>query len=163
MSINSRTAGEVNPANYIAHVARAAGINAEVQNEKISILAMPFYQEPVVPPIPTPEGLQGWMLYALIAGIALFLVLLILILVLRRRAKKRAEAKRLAEAEAAAQKAAAEAAAALEGAKQGAQIMDMHSERSMELRQDVRQFAEENPEIAAQMVKAWLKGGDDLG
>lgn len=163
VSINSRTAGEVNPANYIAHVARAAGINAEVQNEKISILAMPFYQEPVIPPIPTPEGLRGWMLYALIAGIALFLVLLILILVLRRRAKKRKEAKRRAEAEAAARKAAEAAAAALEGAKQGAQIMDMHSERSMELRQDVRQFAEENPEIAAQMVKAWLKGGDDHG
>lgn len=165
VSIDSRTAGEVNPANYISHVARAAGINAEVQNEKISILAMPFYQEPVIPPIPTPDGLQGWMLYALIAGVALFLVLLILILVLRRRAKKRKEARRRAEAEAAAKKAAEEAALALANAapKQGAQIMDMHSERSMELRKDVRQFAEENPEIAAQMVKAWLKGGEDRG
>ncbi len=27
----------------------------------------------------------------------------------------------------------------------------------MELRQDVRKFTEENPEIAAQMVKNWLR------
>lgn len=32
----------------------------------------------------------------------------------------------------------------------------------MELRKDVRKFAEENPEIAAQMVKAWLREGDSM-
>ena len=31
----------------------------------------------------------------------------------------------------------------------------------MELRKDIREFADENPEIAAQMVKSWLRGGDD--
>ncbi len=31
--------------------------------------------------------------------------------------------------------------------------MDMKTEKSLELRRDVRKFAEENPEIAAQMVK----------
>ncbi len=166
VSINSRTAGEVNPANFVSHVARAAGIDSQVQAEKISILAMPFYQESALPtPIPTPGGMQGWMLYALIAGVALFLVLLILILVLRSRAKKKKAAKLRAEEEEAARRAAEEAAAALAGAtpKKGADIMDLNSERSMELRQDVRKFAEENPEIAAQMVKAWLKGGDEHG
>lgn len=166
VSINSRTAGEVNPANFISHVARAAGIDSQVQAEKISILAMPFYQEGALPtPIPTPGGMQSWMLYALIAGVALFLVLLILILVLSSRAKKKKAAKLRAEAEEAARRAAEEAAAALAGAtpKKGADIMDLNSERSMELRQDVRKFAEENPEIAAQMVKAWLKGGDERG
>ena len=29
----------------------------------------------------------------------------------------------------------------------------------MELRKDVRKFAEDNPEIAAQMVKSWLREG----
>ena len=37
------------------------------------------------------------------------------------------------------------------------EIMEMQTERSMELRQDVRKFTEENPEIAAQMVKNWLR------
>lgn len=41
--------------------------------------------------------------------------------------------------------------------------MDMKTEKSLELRRDVRKFAEENPEIAAQMVKNWLREGDDAG
>ena len=39
--------------------------------------------------------------------------------------------------------------------------MEMSTEKSMELRKDVRKFAEENPEIAAQMVKSWLREGGD--
>ena len=42
----------------------------------------------------------------------------------------------------------------------GADIMEVNTEKSMELRKSVRQFAQNNPEIAAQMVKAWLKGED---
>jgi flagellar M-ring protein FliF len=30
----------------------------------------------------------------------------------------------------------------------------------MELRKTIRQFAEENPEIAAYMLKHWLRGGE---
>ncbi len=44
---------------------------------------------------------------------------------------------------------------------EGADIMDVHMERSMELRRGVREFAEQNPEIAAQMVKTWLKGEEE--
>ena len=39
--------------------------------------------------------------------------------------------------------------------------MEIHTERSMELRRDVRAFAENNPEVAAYMIKSWLKGDDD--
>jgi flagellar M-ring protein FliF len=38
--------------------------------------------------------------------------------------------------------------------------MEVNTEKSMELRKAVRQFAQNNPEIAAQMVKTWLKGED---
>ena len=38
--------------------------------------------------------------------------------------------------------------------------MNLQTEKSMELRKDVRKFAEANPEIAAQMVKSWLREGD---
>lgn len=37
--------------------------------------------------------------------------------------------------------------------------MNLQTEKSMELRKDVRKFAEDNPEIAAQMVKSWLREG----
>ena len=39
----------------------------------------------------------------------------------------------------------------------------MNTEKSMELRKSVRQFAQNNPEIAAQIIKTWLKGDDDNG
>ena len=39
--------------------------------------------------------------------------------------------------------------------------MEVNTEKSMELRKTVRQFAQNNPEIAAQMVKAWLKGEEN--
>ena len=45
----------------------------------------------------------------------------------------------------------------------GADIMEINTEKSMELRQDIRQFVEENPEVAAQLLKTWLRGGDDHG
>ena len=45
----------------------------------------------------------------------------------------------------------------------GADVMDIQTERSMELRKDIRQFVDENPEIAATMIKSWLKGDDDNG
>ncbi|MFQ7450380.1 MAG: hypothetical protein ACLRNQ_01895 [Flavonifractor plautii] len=43
--------------------------------------------------------------------------------------------------------------------QEGADIMNLQTEKSMELRKDVRKFAEDNPEIAAQMVKSWSREG----
>ncbi len=152
-------------------VARAAGITPEQQAEKVSILAQPFYAETDTepePPIVVAPGVQmpAWMLYAFIAGLALFLVLLVVIILLVLRSKKKRRAQQLVEEQ--------QAAAAAEQARQialgeavtptgGADIMDLQSERSLELRQQVRQFVEDNPEIAAHMVKQMLKGDDDDG
>ena len=41
--------------------------------------------------------------------------------------------------------------------------MEINTEKSMELRKNVRQFAQNNPEIAAQMIKTWLRGGEENG
>lgn len=155
-----------------SHVARAARIGPELEAEKVSVLMGPFYREPE-PEETEPsaggeetEGLPLWIYIVLFMGIIVFILLLVLIMYLRKRARiisrQRAEAlaeKRRLEAEAAA----AVMAEQLQTEPQGADIMDLHSERSMELRMNVRQFAEENPEICAQMVKSWLKGGEDGG
>ena len=45
----------------------------------------------------------------------------------------------------------------------GADVMHLKSEKSMELRKDIRRFADESPEIAAQIVKSLLRGGDNDG
>lgn len=150
VSINSSVFNSVDTAALISHVARAAGIGSDVEAEKISILPFPFYASAQTNPIQAATGIPAWAFYALIAGLALFLILMLVILLLRRRIKKRRSPIQPPQI-----------VSQPEPAARGANIMDLHTERSMELRKDVRDFAEENPEIAAQMVKSWLKGGEE--
>ena len=44
---------------------------------------------------------------------------------------------------------------------EGADVMALQTEKSMELRKEVRQFASDNPELAAQLIRGWMRGGDD--
>lgn len=159
VSINSDVASGSTAADLLSHVARAAGIASDMQADKISILIAPFYQAPTPSILPDTSGLPSWALYAAIGGGVLLLLLLLLIFLLRRGARKR-KAKQM------------EALLSSEGAVYspgleeqpiiaGANIMNIRTEKSMELRKDIRQFADENPEIAAQMVKGWLKGGEE--
>lgn len=162
VTINQSAAGQVSVNDLYPHVARASGIGRDLQDEKISILVAPFYQEGVAP-LPAPETLPAWVLIAALAGLGLFLILLIIFLLLRRRARKRRKAALEAQEAEQAEALATAAAAVQVAAPEGADIMTMQTEKSMELRKEVRKFAEENPEIAAQMVKSWLKEGDEMG
>ena len=135
----------------LAAIARAAGITVEQQNEKVALLVRPWPTEEVAPPIEPVLNEYAWVLYAAIAGAILFLLILLIIVLLVRRHRKK---KRLAQE---AEEAAALAAMQPVIPEVNADIMDIHTERSMELRKDVRRFAENNPEIAALMVKNWLK------
>lgn len=172
VSINSTTAGSVNVDEMTKHVARAAGITGaydeatgqEMLNDKVSVIAQPFYEEPAIPlPIPN-NGVEPWMLYAGVAGLVLFFLILLLIVLLLRRHKKKKKAKEqakqgdIADIE---QFLAAAASSYQNNADNGADVMSMQSERSIELRQDIRKFAEDNPEIAAQMLRGWLRGDDE--
>lgn len=163
VTINQSAAGQISVNDLYPHVARASGIGQDLQNDKISILIAPFYQEGAVP-LPTPETLPAWMMIAALVGLGIFLILLIVFLLVRRRARKRRKMAQAAQdAELAAAAAAAAAAAQAASHQDGADIMTMQTEKSIELRKEVRKFAEENPEIAAQMVKTWLKEGDETG
>lgn len=159
VSINRTVAGAVDDAQLRSQVARAAGITVDQQGDKISIMVAPFYnpEAPVIPD-PAPTGLlSDWMIYAAAAGAAFLLVLLILISVLRRKSKKKKskQLNALLENVVYSPNDTPQAVAA------GADIMNIRTEKSMELRKDIRQFAEENPEIAAQMIRSWLKGGEE--
>ena len=39
------------------------------------------------------------------------------------------------------------------------EIINLQNDKGMELKQNIREFTEENPEIAAQLLKNWLNGG----
>ena len=43
------------------------------------------------------------------------------------------------------------------------EILEPEEDRGAELRQCVRDFAEQNPEISAQLLKTWLNGGGNNG
>lgn len=172
VSINARAAENLNIEEIRRHTARAAGITGErdpvtgeeILDGKISVVSMNFFDpnvggQPGVEPGGSTVPL--WVLIAAGAGLLLFIILLTVILLLRRKKRKKQEAEEARQRE--------EAEALLrvaglsmdgEASETGADVMDLELEKSMELRKDIRQFASDNPEIAAQMIKVWLKGGD---
>ncbi len=175
VTINSRTAGDFDVENIRRHVARAAKIQGELDpvtgeeilDSKISVLAMEFYDPNVgLQPGLEPGGFfeeHMWIVIAAGVGLLLFIILLTVILLLRR--KKRKQQQEQEERERRDMEAMMAAAGLGENgeAAAGADVMELEMERSMELRKDIRQFASDNPEIAAQMIKTWLKGGDGNG
>ena len=175
VTINSRTAGDFDVENIRRHVARAAKIQGELDpvtgeeilDSKISVLAMEFYDPNVgLQPGLEPGGFfeeHMWIVIAAGVGLLLFIILLTVILLLRR--KKRKQQQEQEERERRDMEAMMAAAGLGENGETaaGADVMELEMERSMELRKDIRQFASDNPEIAAQMIKTWLKGGDGNG
>ena len=163
VSVNADAAGGMDSDTIRTHVARAAGIAGTVDPvtgeeylaDKISVVTNKFYSPEVILPntgIPVP----AWILYAAAVGLLLFLILLIVILRIRKKRKKKAEKDRELDellASAGFPQAAAPTA--------GADVMALQTEKSMELRKEVRQFASDNPELAAQLIRGWMRGGDD--
>lgn len=156
ITINEETAGTTATNQLVTHVAKAAGISEDVQNDKISILTAPFYEEENKPLVDV-SGIPEWVLYAAAAGLAAFVLLMLLLALLRRRRRKRLEE----EGELDSREYYEPVAAAAPPPTEGADIMNVDTEQSIEMRRKVRKFAETSPEIAAQMVRNWLKEGDE--
>lgn len=164
-----------------------ANWKAEYLSQKVGILVTPFY----VAPEPQPEpgfldtlesmGIPNWVVFAAIGGLVLFAVILILVIVLVRRGKK----KKQAEEQRAIEEMLRVSMTGQPGAGEigpdgeivappveldedgnpvnGADVMDLHTERSMELRQNIRDYVDENMEVAALLLKSWLKEDVDNG
>lgn len=168
---NANTAANVDLESLRNHVAVASGIGGENPEQYVSVLLAPFL---VDEPVPVDTMFSEDMIPYLIivaAGLLLLVILLIIILSVRRRRRKKKQEEEEREAAALEEQAAAgigitpEEAAAIAAAAPtgGADIMEMNTEKSMELRKTVRQFVQNNPEVAAQMIKTWLKGGEEEG
>lgn len=172
---NANEAAGVDEDRLRSHVATAANIGGEDPENKVSVLLAPFpaveTEEPVQTGFFTPENMP----ILIIAAVALLLLIIILIVVLmvRRKKKQREEEDQRIIEEQLSEMGADGLLGELgltpmpgeEGEAPppttGADIMEINTEKSMELRKTVRQFVQNNPEVAAMMLKTWLKGGDD--
>ncbi|MDE7262304.1 MAG: hypothetical protein K2N78_09650 [Oscillospiraceae bacterium] len=169
------------------HVAIAAGIGDMTDEElqgRVSVLMSSFYtveeeEPPVIITGPIPAEL---MPYVIIGAAALLLLIIILIVVLIVRSKKKKKQRAQAEED---QRIIEEQLREMGDLSElgigpngqplvdangmpiaqppegGADIMEINTEKSMELRKTVRQFVQNNPEVAAQMLKTWLRGEED--
>ena len=156
---------------------------ADYLARKVSVLSTPFYQAPEQPTPPSgweALGIPVWVPIAAGVGLLVFAIILTVILMLRRRKRKKQQEEERAVEEL--------LATAMPGQPMelgpdgqplepgveieldeegnpvsGADVMDLHTERSMELRQSIRDFVDENMEVAALLIKSWLKEDGDNG
>lgn len=169
--INGKDLGNITKNDLTELIAKAAGISPDQQNQKIAVVSAPFYKKAV----PNPERtgirayLEDWMIIAIIAGSVFLLFLIILIVVLvRKRKKKKQREKEMALAQVIPPEDALSQNLEGEPSVQDIQdpasitpeILSIKNEKGMELKENIRKFAEENPEISAQLIKTWLKGGE---
>jgi flagellar M-ring protein FliF len=162
-SIESVTIGiVVNKAGFApgeaANIVRLVSMASNVPEANVAVVNFSFPAEdlPQEEPAET-EGFNRYLLLGIIAGGVLLLALIVLLLLMRRR-KKAAEV--ATEAEAAAE---AAAAAIVEYDEEGhpipisdteiGPITPMRDKR----REEIQEFAKQNPEITAQMIKTLLK------
>lgn len=163
VAINGTGYGSLSEQQIRDLVGNAAGIDANDRASKISLVSAPFYKADQATDDTAAKKKTGINKVVLIAGAAaaaLLAVAGILILVLKKRKKKKAQL--LAEAE---------AAAAVEDSLEEEQeierinreMQEIQNDKGMELKRNIRDFAEQNPEISAQLLKSWLNGGDQNG
>lgn len=143
-------------------VARAAGISDDTAENRIAIYSGSFYnsQDGNAQPINPGGTIPMWVIYAAAGGLLFFLLALVLILVIRKKRKKK---KMALEDDQQAVNEILSLVQMPEAEPAGADVMSLKSEKSMELRRDIRKFADENPEVAAKMVRILLKGEENDG
>lgn len=158
-----------------SHVARAANIRGENLAEWVSVLVAPFPVEEI--PEPEPGLIPAEMVpYVIIAAAALILLTVLIVVILSIRKKKKRQQEEEDQRIIQEQLGELGASGALSelgivppldengeapAPTSGADIMDINTEKSMELRKSIRQFVQNNPEVAALMLKTWIRGGDD--
>lgn len=162
VSVNGNTLGNLTEAEAISLVGSATGIAPAQQAQKITIVAAPFYEEAELPDDETSTLTR----YLPIAGggLALLLLIALALILLLRRKKRRQEEEALLLAEEEEFVPVVEEGQEAEAEEwENTELLNLQSEKTRELREAVRQFANENPELSAQMIKTWLNGGESDG
>ncbi|MEA5083860.1 MAG: flagellar basal-body MS-ring/collar protein FliF [Lachnospiraceae bacterium] len=93
VTINGKDTGNISKDDVVALVGNTAGIEKNLQEAKVTVVAAPFYDPNAdAAEVPTEEGINNWIIIGAIASGVLLILLIIIILIVRRRRKKRNEA-----------------------------------------------------------------------
>ena len=140
-------------------VANAAGIEEVDAAKKITVLTMPFVEEAAVNPASPEVGLGEipfW--YFLVAGgLALVLFVLLFVLLKGKKKKRKIEEDDFLVDDTTMQDEVMKEIKHMERTK-GKEL-----EKEQQMRKQTQDFSRSNPEIAAQLIRSWLKGGDAHG
>lgn len=166
VTINGKDMGNINESQLKSLIGNAAGISKDIQNDKITIVATPFYNDGTNTNNNSASGKNNWIIIGAIAsGAVLILLALIVLLVLRKKKKKRASLSQagleaLNKHSKMSQEAYLKELMQKQQEEKENQILNLTNEKGLELKEKVRKIADENPEISAQLIKSWLKGGE---
>ena len=163
VAINGEGYGELTDKKIRDLVGNAAGIAAEDREGKISLVSAPFYKANTEEASAKANAMDTKTLLIL-AGIAaaVLLILIILIVAKRRKKKRMLEEQELLAAETEVMPDLyADSDEDIE--RLSKEMQELRNDRGMELKKQVREFADQNPEISAQLLKSWLNGGEDHG
>lgn len=166
VTINGETIGDISEKQLKSLIGNAAGIAQNIQNEKIAVVAAPFYDNSTPAPITDEDGKNNWIIIGAIASGALLILLVIIILIVGKRKKKKAaqlgnmNLDELKKHSKKSQEAYIKELMQKQQEDKENQILNLTNERGLELKNKVREIAEENPEISAQLIRNWLKGGE---
>ena len=169
----------------IALIANSAGIDTEEARQKITVIralspaTVAAREEAAKPDVPVSvpptetKTIPLPIIIAIGAGVALLLLLLILLLLRSKKKKAQAEEMDFAVAEDTGQDEFPTEEGAGTGAKEAAisleeddelekneEIINLRMQHSLKLKQNIGDFVEQNPQIAAKLVQSWLRGED---
>lgn len=169
-------------------VADSAGIPRDLANQSITIVRAPSQEAvPVITPPEQPQtkddGLPLPIVIAMIAGGILILLLLLLLLMEKRRRRRKAdeyvdspnmyaveEEARAPETEGPPvnvlnTEAGLQMQAENAEMERNEEILNLRMQHSLKLKQNIGEFVDQNPQIAAKLVQSWLRGevGDIAG
>ncbi len=150
--VNGNGFGSLREAQLRSLVGNAAGIARGEQADKITLASAPFDgRDDGEEDVETVSNsiLESIPLWAIIAAVALLVILtgIIIVLIIRRRGAEEEEVLEEEEEE------------GVEHIDINEELQQIQNDRGMELKRSIREFAEQNAEISAQLLKNWLNGG----
>ena len=153
----------------VSLVAKAAGISTEDSEEKIELVGIEFQKDEAEAPaennLPDKEQITRLLTIGGIAVGTLLILLIILLFIIKRirkKLRKKKNGKNIEEGPVI-YNTFNTAPTEKEEETDISDLINIKNERSMELKNKIREITEENPEISAQTLKAWLRGGDKDG